>query len=118
MISLPTSPALSSKLEKRKRPKGSSVQGALSAAVALGCRQIFGESKQDPTRSLSPIHSKKLLGLGEGCGVQFGSAVVRVEPSSPAAFWDIARRAMAEEAGAQTLEIMRACSACFSGAQA
>jgi hypothetical protein len=35
--------------------------------------------------------------------VRVGFAVVRVEPSSPAAFWDIARRAMADLAGTQSL---------------
>jgi hypothetical protein len=57
---------------------------------------------------LAPIDSRKLLGLGEDCAEQFSCAVVRVEPASPAAFWDIARRAMADLAGAQTPEGARA----------
>lgn len=42
--------------------------------------------------------------------MHFGSAAVRVELSSPAAFWDIARRAMAATDGTQTLEGIRASS--------
>jgi hypothetical protein len=52
---------------------------------------------------------RKLLGLGEDCAVQIGFAVVRVKPSSPAAFWDIARRAMADLAEARTRRGIRAC---------
>lgn len=95
---------LTGKLRERAREEGTTVHGALSAALALAYGQTFNQLSEEPIRVLSPIDTRKLLGLGEDCAVLVGAGTVAIEPRTSAAFWDIARYSMAGLAGAQSLE--------------
>jgi NRPS condensation-like uncharacterized protein len=98
------SPELTSKLRERVREEGTTVHGALSAAVALAYWQTILELREEPVRVLSPIDTRKLLGLGEDCAVLVAASAVDIEPYTSTDFWDIARYSIAALAGAQTLE--------------
>jgi hypothetical protein len=89
------------------------VHGALSAAFALGYWEFLDESIDDPVRVLSPIDTRKLLGLGEDCGLLVGSGVVGIERPRSHDFWEIARDSMAGLAQAQTLEAISASRGAF-----
>ena len=95
-------PELTGKLRERARQEGTTVHGALSSALALASWQIADESS--PLRIVSPIDTRKSLGLGEDCAVLIDAGVVAIEPHRSSSFWDIARHSMAGLATAQTLE--------------
>jgi hypothetical protein len=92
------------KIRERARQEGTTVHGALSAAVALAYWQTYPEFEDQPIRILSPTDTRKLLGLGEDCAALISARVVVVEPHASSGFWDMARGSMAGLTGAQTLE--------------
>jgi hypothetical protein len=95
-------PELTGKLKERARQEGTSVHGALSAALALASWQIGGELR--PIRIVSPIDTRKLLGLGEDCAVLIDAGVVAIEPYTFVKFWEVARQGAQGLAGPRTLE--------------
>jgi hypothetical protein len=95
-------PELTGKLRERVRREGTSVHGALSAALALASWQIGSELS--PMRVVSPIDTRKLLGLGEDCAVLIDAGVVPIEPYALVKFWEVARHAAQGLAGPRSLE--------------
>src|SRR5262249_55952774 len=69
---------LTGKLRERARQEGTTVHGALSSGLALASWQIADESS--PLRIVSPIDTRKSLGLGEDCAVLIDAGVVAIEP--------------------------------------
>jgi hypothetical protein len=94
-------------LRERARQEGTTVHGALSAAFAVACWEIFGELNDSPIRVMSPIDTRKLLELGEECAMRVGSGTVPIESCEATTFWDIARLATTGLTKAQTLEAIR-----------
>jgi NRPS condensation-like uncharacterized protein len=104
--------ALTAALRKCARKERTTVHGALCAALALARQKIAGESSTEPVRILSPINTRKLLGLGEECALLISFGRVSIELTSNSTFWDLARLAKLGLANAQTLEgIVRALGA-------
>jgi hypothetical protein len=99
---------LTSRLRERARQEGTTVHGALSSALAIACWEIFDELNGSPIRVMSPIDTRKLLGLSEECAMRVGSGTVPIEPYEATTFWDIARSATTGLTKAQTLEAIRA----------
>jgi Condensation domain len=66
---LSLSAELTAKLRKRAQQEETTVHGALSAALVIAGRQAIGEWTDKPVRVLSPIDIRKLLGIGEHCGL-------------------------------------------------
>ena len=92
---------LTVKLRKRARQEETTVHGALCAALVLAGRQAIGEWEDKPVRVLSPIDIRKLLGVGEHCGLFISAASVSFNPSGETAFWELARFAKRQLPGAQ-----------------
>jgi NRPS condensation-like uncharacterized protein len=99
---------LTSRLRQRARQEGTTVHGALSSAFALAFWQVVDDLSASPVRIMSPLDVRKLLGLGEDCGVLVASGSVTIEPREVTTFWEIARLATARLGKAQTLEAIRA----------
>ena len=99
---------LTSRLRQRARQEGTTVHGALSSAFALAFWEVVDDLSASPVRIMSPIDVRKLLGLGEDCGVLVASGSVIIEPSEETTFWEIARSATARLGKAQTLEAIKA----------
>jgi NRPS condensation-like uncharacterized protein len=97
-------PELTGKLRERAREEGTTVHGALSAALALAYWQTAHELRREPIRIYSPIDTRKLLGLGEDSALLIDAAVVAIEPHTSTDFWDIARQSMAGLGEARTLK--------------
>ena len=93
---------LTVKLRKRAQQEETTVHGALCAALVLAGRQAIGEWEDKPVRLLSPIDIRKLLGIGEHCGLFISAASVSFKPNGETAFWELARFAKRQLAGAQT----------------
>jgi hypothetical protein len=97
------SPALTASLRDRARQEGTSVHGALCAALAIAGRQVSAEWRDIPVRIVSPINIRPTLGVGEECGV-FVSAAASVFEVGAAGFWDLARLAKESVAAGQGRE--------------
>src|SRR5262249_3384189 len=106
------SPSLTSSIRARARQEGSTVHGALCAALVLASREVFAPWREIPLRILSPINARPLLDAGESCGVFLG-ATTSVFDRQGAGFWDIARDARNGVAVNQTSENIAAQLAAF-----
>ena len=73
------------------REQGTTVQGALAAAVVVAVRQQAPEFLDRPTRFISPVNTREVLGVGEDCGMYFTSPQAAIDPKQNMSFWDIAR---------------------------
>jgi hypothetical protein len=93
---------LTVKLRRRAQEEETTVHGALCAALVLAGRQAIGEWEDKPVRVLSPIDIRKLPGIGEHCGLFVSSGTVSFKPNAETAFWELARFAKRQLAGAQT----------------
>jgi hypothetical protein len=97
------SPSLTSKIRDRARREGTTVHGALCAALLLAAREVFAEWRKTPLRIMSPINVRPLIDVGESCGV-FVSATTSVFDGEAKEFWDLAREARNSIASSQTSE--------------
>src|SRR5215467_13680432 len=86
------SPGLTSRIRARARQEGTTVHGALCAALVLASREVFAPWREIPLRIFSPINARPLLDAGESCGVFLG-ATTSVFDRQAMNFWDIAREA-------------------------
>jgi hypothetical protein len=101
---LALTPRMTQALRERCRQERTTVHAALCAALVLANRLLTDQWKGIPIRISSPVNARKLLGLGDDCGLLLGSATVSFEPDESRTFWDVARHAKAGLAHAQTLE--------------
>jgi hypothetical protein len=101
------SPGLTSSLRDRARQEGTTVHGALCAALVLASREAFAAWREIPLRILSPINARPLLDAGESCGVFLG-ATTNVFDRHAMDFWDIARNARNGIAANQSSESIAA----------
>src|SRR5262245_61920708 len=101
------SPGLTSSVRARARQEGSTVHGALCAALVLASREVFPPWREIPFRIFSPINARPLLDAGESCGVFLG-ATTSVFDSQAMDFWDIARDARNGVAANKTSETIAA----------
>jgi Condensation domain len=85
-------PGLTSSIRDRARQEGTTVHGALCAALVLASREVFAAWREIPFRIFSPISARPLLDAGESCGVFLG-ATTSVFDRQAMDFWDIARDA-------------------------
>jgi NRPS condensation-like uncharacterized protein len=98
---------LTSRLRDRARQEGTTVHGALCAALVLASREVFTEWRDTPLRIMSPINARPLIDVGESCGV-FVSATTSVFDGEAKDFWDLARDARNSITANQTSEYIAA----------
>jgi hypothetical protein len=106
------SAGLTSSVRDRARQEGTTVHGALCAALVLASREVFAPWREIPLRIFSPINARPLLDAGESCGVFLG-ATTSVFDRQATDFWDIARDARNGVAVNQTSENIAAQLAAF-----
>jgi hypothetical protein len=108
--SLPTidavrlTPELTSMLVERARKEGTTVHGALCAALVLAGREASRDWNSNQVRILSPFSLRKQLGVGEDCGAFVWATGVRMPLTPVAEFWEMARFAKSSLSGKQPLE--------------
>jgi hypothetical protein len=98
---------LTSSLRDRARREGTTVHGAICAALLLASREVFTEWRDTPIRIMSPINVRPLVDVGENCGV-FVSATTSVFDGEAKHFWDLARDARNGIAANQNREYIAA----------
>jgi hypothetical protein len=91
---LSLSARLTASLRGRARQEGTTVHGALCAALVLASRDALAAGRDMPLRIMSPINARPLLDVGESCGVFLG-ATTSVFNGAATGFWQIARNARA-----------------------
>ena len=94
-------PSLTASLRDRARQEATTVHGALCAALINAGRRVPLGWQDVPVRILSPVNIRRLLGVGENCGV-FISAASSVSDLAVTDFWELARQAKADVASGQT----------------
>jgi hypothetical protein len=82
---------LSDRLRERSRREGTTVHGALAAALVFAGRDIHREWREAPVRVVSPVNNRTILGRGDDCALSIIFPVGSYNPKSPIQFWEIAR---------------------------
>ena len=95
---------LTAALKDRARREGTTVQGALCAALVLAGRKTSSRWRKQSVRVMSPINVRAHLGAGEVCGLYLGGGVIPFQPGDSRAFWELARFAKQELSPSQTLQ--------------
>src|SRR5262245_9315698 len=103
VMGLSLGPTLTARIRNRARREGTTVHGALSAAVAIAGRQRNADWQNTPIRVMSPINIRPLVGVGESCGV-FVSATTTAIDGQATGFWRLARDTRVATAAGQTRE--------------
>jgi hypothetical protein len=97
-------PFLTSMLQNRAKEEGTTVHGALCAALVLAGRQIDFGWHDNPLRVRSSVSIRSLLKLEEHCMLAIGGGEVTVDPEATTKFWELARFMKSELSGVQTRE--------------
>ena len=96
---------LTAALKERARREGTTVQGALCAALVLAGRKTSSTWRKQSVRVMSPINVRAHLGAGEACGLYLGGAgMIAFQPGDSRAFWELARFAKKELSPSQTFQ--------------
>ena len=96
---------LTATLKERARREGTTVQGALCAALVLAGRKTSSTWRKQSVRVTSPVNARAHLGAGEACGLYLGGAgMVTFQPGDSRAFWELARFAKKEISPSQTFQ--------------
>jgi hypothetical protein len=96
---------LTATLKERARREGTTVQGALCAALVLAGRKTSSTWRKQSVRVMSPVNVRAHLGAGEACGLYLGGAgMVTFQPGDSRALWELARFAKKELSPSQTFQ--------------
>jgi hypothetical protein len=94
---------LTSRLLSRSRQEGTTVHGALCAAIVLAGRQVFS-AWDNPIRIHSSVDVRRLLQLGDNYMQLAFGGIVAVNPDTMPGFWDMARFMKSGLTPAQSLD--------------
>jgi NRPS condensation-like uncharacterized protein len=95
---------LTATLKERARREGTTVQGALCAALVLAGRKTSSTWRKQSVRVMSPIDVRAHLGAGEACGLYLIGGIVPFRPDDSRPFWELARFAKRELSPSQTFQ--------------
>jgi NRPS condensation-like uncharacterized protein len=95
---------LTATLKERARREGTTVQGALCAALVLAGRKTSDIWRKQTVRVISPINVRAPLGAGEACGLYLVGGVVPFQHGDSMTLWELARFAKKEISRSQTFQ--------------
>jgi NRPS condensation-like uncharacterized protein len=95
---------LTAAVKERARCEGTTVQGALCAALVLAGRKTSSKWRKQSVRVMSPINVRAPLGAGEACGLYLVGGMIPFQPGDSRAFWELARFAKKELSPSQTFQ--------------
>ena len=102
----------SARLREQSRQEGTTVHGALTAALVFASRDIHRGWAEAPVRVASPVNNRMILGRGDHCALSIIFPVSSYHPKSPIQFWEIARAVRDDLADVRTPDGL---AAIFSG---
>jgi hypothetical protein len=88
---LRVSTELTEKIQKRAREEGTTVHGALYAALIHAGMQISMKWKEQPVRILTSASSRAFLNAGESSSLFINSRMISFDAEKELSFWDLAR---------------------------
>jgi hypothetical protein len=94
-------------LRERVREEGTTVHGALCAAMVCAGRRTFAKWNTKPVRVLSSIDSRPVTNIGDGCSLQINTRITLIAQEGQSDFWELARHFIADLAGPRSREGMR-----------
>jgi hypothetical protein len=98
---------LTATLRERARREGTTVQGALCAALVLAGRKTSSAWRRRPVHVMSPVNVRAHLGAGEACGLYLGGGgMISFQLGDSRAFWELARFAKKEISPSQTFQAL------------
>lgn len=89
---------------ERSKLERTTVHGAICAAVVIASRKFRKEWDDKKNELISPICTRKALGLDDNCGLNITTHPVYFESEEELSFWDIARLAKTGLKGTETAE--------------
>jgi NRPS condensation-like uncharacterized protein len=96
---------LTAAVRERARREGTTVQGALCAALVLAGRKTSSTWRKQSVRVMSPVNARAHLGAGEACGLYLGAgAMIRFQPGASGDFWELARFSKQKISPSQTFQ--------------
>jgi hypothetical protein len=95
---------LTATLKERARREGTTVQGALCAALVLAGRKTSSTWRNQSVRVMSPINVRSRLGAGKACGLYLTGGMVPFQLGDSRDFWELACFAKMELAPSQTFQ--------------
>lgn len=102
------SQALTSQLVIRAREEGTTVHGALCAALSITEWKGTDRLKAKPVTILSPVSVRKTFGVDDDCVAFFITKIVAFDPDQYESFWELARFGKRELSDAKTVEAITA----------
>src|ERR1700720_599178 len=93
---------LSDRLRERSRREGTTLHGALAAALVFSGRDIQREWREAPVRVISPVNNRTILGRGDDCALSIIFPIGSYNPKSASQFWEIARSVRDDLANVRT----------------
>jgi NRPS condensation-like uncharacterized protein len=100
---------LTAALRERARREGTTVQGALCAALVLAGRKTSSTWRKQSVRVMSPINARAHLRAGEACGLYLGAgAMIPFRPGDSSDCWELARFAKQKISPSQTFQSLSA----------
>ena len=101
--------SLTAALRERARREGTTVQGALCAALVLAGRKTSSTWRKQSVRVMSPVNARAHLRAGEACGLYLGAgAMIHFQPGDSSGFWEMARFAKQKISPSQTFQSLSA----------
>ncbi|MBD3583562.1 condensation domain-containing protein [Flavobacterium selenitireducens] len=104
IASLRLSPSLTKSIIDKSRQEKTTVHAAICAAVLIASRKMRADWTDKKIELISPICSRRALGLDDNYGLNITTHPVHFEGEQHLPFWDIARLAKAGLAGTDTAE--------------
>lgn len=92
------------------RKNGTTVHGALAAALALAMYKLDTRFIHEPVRIISPVNVRSLLGADRECGMYFTSPKTILRPQTHS-FWDMARETRQNVSDALSADYLMAVTA-------
>jgi NRPS condensation-like uncharacterized protein len=100
---------LTAALREQARREGTTVQGALCAALVLAGRKTSSTWRKQSVRVMSPVNARAHLRAGEACGLYLGAgAMIPFQPGDSSDFWELARFAKQKISPSQTFQSLSA----------
>jgi len=98
---------LTKKLIGKSKIEGTTVHGALSAAIVLALKKLNPSTQKNSVRILHPLSARKTLSIGEAYGLYINIATMAYNPPPEQSFWSLAKEIREGIAPLQTRDWIR-----------
>lgn len=98
---------LTQKLIERSKTEGTTIHGALSAAIVIALKRLDPSAQEKPVSILHPLSARTTLNIGEDYGLLINITTLSYNPPPQETFWNFAKDVRKGIASLQTPEWIR-----------